>query len=622
MDEEKPLSLLSRLFGKRGDNRKEKAISRAIETNDDRSRRESLNDVDLDSIEYIPLPPAPHTWEVDGRDEYQHEYEDPQLKNIYKAGFQRKNTKVINLAADLSPEQLSGRVGETVAIAYRDIVKKRLKANQIKPAACWAKKMLETVPDHCTDADKRSYNNILSKLDKANVKHSFSPIEVPQAKNEPLFQFLGGLNWNLDKIKNLSKDERPDTNFHLMAFTIDGALYKDRTGKGKLSTSSPEMLRKLDRNGKFLAECALSHDTYRVGWGLKSAFCVIMDRYGGLHIYDRSLTLVFERDLKNDRRVMDHFRTTETNYWGEIRSQIRAVDVNSDGTAYLFSLADEAWCCSVYGETVWGLRMPLNEGWVRAVRRCNRTGPSAEVESALKTLGLALPVSPNDIKSRFRVLAQRHHPDRNPGDLSAHRLMQEINEAFQILTGVDPSMIDIEVEESEVTYFRRETPNHIFEAGPFRFEICLGGGQPQDWIYGASFSVDGTGAFLATYSGKIVEVDGSGTPIRVYDLGSVPNEIIDTGDYLYFLTPTRLYVLDDRDRLVTLIDVFRQGRLLVTTTGFGLLDNKCFQWFEPSGNKIGEIITRDPIRALFDSNDGAILETRQHRAIVGGLQLF
>lgn len=616
------MSILSRLFGKRGNDREENSIARTVEPNKGQSRRDAPCDVDLNSVEYIPLPPAPRTWEVDGRDEFHREYEEPQLKNIFQAEWQRKHTKVIKLAAELKPEQLSGRVGEIVAKAYRDTVQKRLKANQIEPAARWAKEMIETVPAHCTHTDKRRYNKILLKLEKANVKHTFSPIEVPPANSEPLFELSGGSNWNLVEIKSLSKDARPDPAFNLMAFTADGALYGDRSGKSNLAAGSAGALRKLDRRGKVLAERVISHDTYRTGWGPKSAFCALMDSDGCLHVYDNSLSLVAERDLQNDRRVREHFRTIDTNYWGEFRSQVRAVDVNADGGFLLFTLADEAWCCSVDGATVWGVRMPLNEGWARAVGRSEQTGPGAEVESALQTLGLALPVTPQEIKQQLRVLALRHHPDRNPGDPGAHRRMQEINEAFQILTGVDPSTIDIEVEESEVTYFRRKAPDHVIEVGPIRLEVWGPSGPAQDWVYGASFSVHGAGAFLATYSGKVVEVDGAGLPVRVYDVGTVPSEIVDAGNYLYFLTPTRLYVLEQRDRLLALIDVFRQGRLLVSTNGFGLLDNKCFQWFAPSGSKIGEIITRDPIRALYDSDDGVVLETRQHRAIISGLCLF
>ncbi len=481
-----------------------------------------------------------------------------------------------SIAAELKPEQLSGQAGEIVAKAYRDTIQKRLKAGQIEPAARWAQEMIENVPAHCTDADKRRYNKILSELDKAGIKHSFLPAQVLPADSEPLFVLADASNWSLGEVKALSKDERPDTALHLMAFTVDGTLYGEGGGRSKLAAGGPGALRKFDRVGKLVAERATNHDFYRVGWGPLSAFCAIMDSAGRLHIYNSSLGLVAERDLQSDRRIKEHFRTTDTNYWGEFRSQVRAVDVSADGKFHLFTLADEAWCCSMEGESAWGVRMPLNEGWVRAVGRSERTGPGMEVEAALRRLGLALPVTPQEIKKRFRMIALRHHPDLNPGDPSAHRRMQEINKAFEILTGVDPAMIDINVEEAEVTYFRRKAPDQVIEAGPIRLEIWGPNGPAQDWVYGASFLAHSAGAFLATYSGKVIEVDSAGVPMRAYDLGTIPDEIVDVGDYLYFLTPTRLYVLERPDRLVALLDVFRQGRLLVTASGFGLLDNKCF----------------------------------------------
>lgn len=614
------MSILSRLFGKRSKSLQENAVVRGAERSKSWGHTETPHDVDLNAVEYIPLPPSPRTWEVDGRDEFHREYEDPDLKEIFQAGWQRKHTKVIKLATDLTPEQLAGHIGEVVAKAYRDTIQKRLKANQIKPAARWAKEMLDTVPAHSSDVDKRRYNKILDKLDKAKVSHQFERIDAHPTNNQPLFALSEGANWTLAKINALPKAERPDTAFHPMAFTVDGVLYADRQGKSELASGGTGALRKFDRSGAIIAERGISHDIYRVGCSPTSAFCAIMDARGSLHIYNGTLGLVAERDLQNDRHVKEHFKTTDTDYWGEFRSQVRAVDISADGEVHLFTLADEAWCCSANGDTVWGVRMPLNDGWVRAGGRSERSGPAAEVEAALKTFGLTLPVTPEEIKQRYRGLALRHHPDRNSGDYSTQR-MQEINKSFQILTGVDPAMIDIEVEESEVTFFRRKAPDHVIEAGPIRFEIWGPSGPAQDWIYGASFLAHGAGAFLATYSGKVVEVDSTGVPVRVYDVGTVPNEMVDTGDYLYFLTPTRLYIIEGRDRLVALVDVFRQGRLLVTPTGFGLLDSKCFQWFTPSGAKIGEIITRDPIRALYDSDDGAVLETRQHRTVVKGLRL-
>ena len=50
-------------------------------------------------------------------------------------------------------------------------------------------------------------------------------------------------------------------------------------------------------------------------------------------------------------------------------------------------------------------------------------------EEALRTLGLADPVSPVEIKQRYRRLAMRHHPDRG-GDTVT---LQRLNEAMTIL---------------------------------------------------------------------------------------------------------------------------------------------------------------------------------------------
>lgn len=273
------------------------------------------------------------------------------------------------------------------------------------------------------------------------------------------------------------------------------------------------------------------------------------------------------------------------------------------------------------GTSSWGVRMPLNEGWERAVGRSKRTALSGEVGEALEIFQLSLPITPRDIKKQYRLLAMKHHPDRNINDKNSHEHMQKINEAFQILTGIDPEQIDFEAEDSEITFFRRTSPDHVIDAGEFQIQITIQGGVPQDWVYGASFLSDGKGAFLATYSGKVIEIDNSGKPALVYDLGSIPDEIIEAGKYLYILTQTRLYVIEERENLVAFIDVFNQGRLLVTTTGFGLLDEKYFQWFSPPGNKTGEITSCHPIRAFYDSEHGAVVETRQHRTTVKGLKL-
>ena len=88
-------------------------------------------------------------------------------------------------------------------------------------------------------------------------------------------------------------------------------------------------------------------------------------------------------------------------------------------------------------------------------------------------------------------------------------------------------------------------------------------------------------------------VDENGEGLRVYDIGSVPQRIIDTGEYVYILTSTRLYVLRT-DSLHALIDTLDGGNLVVAKSGFGLLEKKRLRWFDKEGGLLGSILSKDP----------------------------
>lgn len=52
-------------------------------------------------------------------------------------------------------------------------------------------------------------------------------------------------------------------------------------------------------------------------------------------------------------------------------------------------------------------------------------------------LGVERNASPEDIKSSYKDLAFKYHPDRNPGDENAEEKFKEINEAYQVLNDRD-----------------------------------------------------------------------------------------------------------------------------------------------------------------------------------------
>lgn len=50
-----------------------------------------------------------------------------------------------------------------------------------------------------------------------------------------------------------------------------------------------------------------------------------------------------------------------------------------------------------------------------------------------ETLGVGRSASGGELKSAFRKLAMKHHPDKNPGDKAAEQRFKELNEAYEVL---------------------------------------------------------------------------------------------------------------------------------------------------------------------------------------------
>ncbi len=60
-----------------------------------------------------------------------------------------------------------------------------------------------------------------------------------------------------------------------------------------------------------------------------------------------------------------------------------------------------------------------------------------EYKDYYKTLGVDRKASEKEIKSAYRKLARKYHPDVNPGDVNAEKKFKEINEAQAVLTDAE-----------------------------------------------------------------------------------------------------------------------------------------------------------------------------------------
>ena len=425
------------------------------------------------------------------------------------------------------------------------------------------------------------------------------------------------VGWRIIAVEKIPAIERPDTAFRQMYPTESGLVMVDDLGKADGVGQVDAAALRYDLEGKLAAKKGLRHSVYRVGVHPLGHGLIAMSRDCVLHAYDEFLDPILETALTQAPEIValrKRFEIADE----QLKNHIRCVGLSETASRYLFTAVDEAWCVDKSGNGLWGAKLPFKEGWTKVSSPSSGFGTSGEVDHALTLMGLSLPLTPEELKRRYRELAKRWHPDLNPGDTGANQKMKMLTAAAELLTGVEGAAIP----RFTGTAFAKEMHRTEVKAAgvAFTMTIAMQVGEPQaaDWIYAACFAAKSESVYLAGYSGRIVLVDKNGKAVRAYDIGSVPRRIIDTGDYLYLLTDTRLYVLRD-DALHALIDTFDGGDLVVAQTGFGLLEPKRLRWFREDGRYLGSIVSKDPIRRVYSAGDQTVVETRLRRVVVEGI---
>jgi hypothetical protein len=397
--------------------------------------------------------------------------------------------------------------------------------------------------------------------------------------------------WAEIVVEPISKDDRPDPAFRRHYSTRSGALSFDDLAKSDASLGAPGAVTLSNARGRPGASAPLRRDPYHISVHPEGDGFALRSKSNVLSVYDGDLLVDFETDLACAPEVdanRDRLGLAES----ESHRALRCIALTPKRDRYIFTHVDEAWCISRDGIRLWGLRMPAKEptrAWVGGAG----FGTATEINEALKVMGLEMPVTPDEIRKRYRQLVRELHPDLNPGN---EERMKAVNAASEQLTGLPPEQLD----------------GSAGGGDGFEIVISFGPAAQADWIYAASFSGTGETALLGTYSGRVVRVDQEGTPIAIYDVGSMPVRIIETEAFLYVMTTTRLYVLDG-DRLVALEDCSAKCDLLVSGGMVLLVEGKGVRVFTEDGRLIGVALTKAPIRRAYVDEGELVIETRTHR---------
>ena len=417
------------------------------------------------------------------------------------------------------------------------------------------------------------------------------------AETKDHFEVLDA-DWTIRSIEYLPFPQRPDPAFRRMYPNDSGLLAIDDLGNAQGMEGFPASALRYDRTGTVATKTGLRHDLYRIGVHPLGRGLIAMSKDCVLHAYGQRLEPILETALDQHPEIRSMRRRFDIPD-DQLKNHIRCVALSQRADRYLVTAVDEAWCIDLAGKGIWAVRFPNKEPREYQVASIH-IGTSREVQEALDVMNLTMPFTPKDLKRRYRQLARRHHPDRNPHDRGSAQTMAAINHAAETLTGTDAA-----------------TPR---QGVTVTIDLQFGGSDQYtcDWVYAAGFAADSDAAYVASYSGRVVLIDANGKAQRVYDIGNVPTQIIDTGDYLYLLTGTRLYVIQN-NALCALVDTYEKGTLVVAQTGFGLLQNKRFRWYGQDGRYLGSVLTKAPIRRVYSNGDTMTVETRQRRATFQGV---
>ena len=295
------------------------------------------------------------------------------------------------------------------------------------------------------------------------------------------------------------------------------------------------------------ATAPLLHDVYRVATNPLGNGLIALSRECVLHAYDADLRPFIETAMAGDLEVERLCRRLDLDRT-RLKNCLRSVALSCDNSRYIVSGVDEAWCLTADGCGLWGLNLPVKEEWSPVTDDSAHFGTSEEISEALTVMSLRLPFSQEEFKSRYRELARRWHPDLNPGDPTAEERMKALTGAARAASRVSTFPL---CRPTRASGTRKDSSNRKSRSesttSPVTFSMQVSELQAANWINATAFAGRSNEAFLATASGQIVQVSASGDPLRIFQTGTAPHRIADTGDFLYFLTDTRLYILSRRD---------------------------------------------------------------------------
>jgi curved DNA-binding protein len=180
-----------------------------------------------------------------------------------------------------------------------------------------------------------------------------------------------------------------------------------------------------------------------------------------------------------------------------------------------------------------------------------------EYKDYYKILGVERKAGADEIRSAYRKLAMKYHPDKNPGDKKAEEKFKEINEAYQVLSD-DQKRAHYDRLGSAYTNYRSTggRPNDFRWDDWFQQGVGQRGGA--DDMFGGSGGVGGFSDFFRMIFGEAMRSQGRNNPFA-YDSPGYEQEVGITFQEAYDGTARQLQQANGRKVTVRIPPGVRTG---------------------------------------------------------------
>jgi hypothetical protein len=344
----------------------------------------------------------------------------------------------------------------------------------------------------------------------------------------------------------------------------------------------------------------LPHNIYRFRESAKGESFIVSSKELKIFLYTWNLELVKSFDASSYAK--DH-------------THLRRVELSADLSYFLFTVVDKAYLLDFNLNLIAIWQVPHKEGYEKRKKELHEE-VNTEVKECLKILELTYVPTPEEIKSSFRILIAKYHPDKNPNNPQAEEKAKQIIAAYQYLTGEDIQSAFSDFGKEE--YYWINLSNIMkFQGDGYSIELQFDTDSGEDWIYGGGISDDGSRIYLGCYSGKIYQINQMGISENIYyaprdenNVNRNSNPITDILEFncrKYILSHYYLYILKD-DKT---INCFKNngGQFRWYNDGFVQQFNKGIVFYDLDGNIIGQLFFKSPINQVCIKDNIILVET-------------